>query len=94
MVKGGGRLGKSIFKMVDEQYDTINLLKQTMAHNIVWALLRIEIKELDSHDATHEVKLLGNFSWHIEKQLGKMGGSFDEVKVNVVAMFLKGTTKL
>ena len=58
------------------------------------ASLRIKIKEPNSYDVTHDVKLLGSFYWDVEQYLEHMGRSLDAMKVNVVTMFLKGIVKL
>ena len=52
------------------------------------------MKEPKPYDDTRDVKLLGNFCWDVEYYLEQMNEISKESKVNVVAMFLIGTTKL
>ena len=53
--------------------------------------MKIRMKEIEPYKKTQDAKFLGNFYWDIELYLEQMSGISNEAKVNVVAMFLKGT---
>jgi len=55
--------------------------------------MRIKIKEPEPYDDTRNTKLLDNFCWDSEQYLD-LNASSNEAKVNIAAMFLRGTAKL
>ena len=57
-------------------------------------LMRIRIKDPKRYDGTCDDTLLGNFLEMSLYTLKKMNGYLNEVKVNAIVMFLKGTVKL